>query len=239
MQDRILLLLKESEGNILDDEQLINVLNNSKITSNQIKVILSQSLDLKLSPVLQTRVSEAEETEKSINSTRELYRPAALRGALLYSVISGMATISAMYQYSLAYFMKLFVHCIDSSQDSEQVETRLLNLNTFSTHYLFGNIQKGLFGEHKMIFSFLLCCIICRNQPFDEISEEEWMFFTHGVLELKEVMKPSSLDWISQANWNGINHLHHNFKAFNGLTLSFRKDPKSWQKWYSINPILY
>ena len=33
LQDKILKLLKESEGNILDDEVLIDTLNNSKITS--------------------------------------------------------------------------------------------------------------------------------------------------------------------------------------------------------------
>ena len=38
LEDRILMLLKESEGNILDDEQLIAVLNNSKQTSKTIKV---------------------------------------------------------------------------------------------------------------------------------------------------------------------------------------------------------
>eukprot|EP00210_Caulerpa_lentillifera_P003766 g3598.t1 len=201
LQDRILELLKESEGNILDDEQLIN-----------------------------SRVAEAEETEKSINCTRELYRPAALRGALLYSVISGMAAISAMYQYSLAYFMKLFIHCIEASEQSDQVESRLSYLNNYSTSYLFGNIQKGLFGEHKLILSFLLCCIIYRNAPFDEISEQEWFFFTHGVLDLKDVAKPSSLHWISTEAWNGITYLHRNHKAFNGLTQSFRKDPQIWQK---------
>ena len=42
LEDRILMLLKESEGNILDDEQLIDVLNNSKQTSNTIKVNIKQ-----------------------------------------------------------------------------------------------------------------------------------------------------------------------------------------------------
>lgn len=43
LEDKILKLLKESEGNILDDEQLINVLNNSKLTSEVIHVRLSPS----------------------------------------------------------------------------------------------------------------------------------------------------------------------------------------------------
>ncbi len=38
LEDKILKLLKESEGNILDDEQLIATLNNSKLTSQAIQV---------------------------------------------------------------------------------------------------------------------------------------------------------------------------------------------------------
>ena len=51
LEDKILRLLKEAKGNILDDEQLINTLNNSKQTSGMV----------------QARVKEAEETERSIN----------------------------------------------------------------------------------------------------------------------------------------------------------------------------
>lgn len=58
LEDKILKLLKESQGNILDDELLINTLNNSKLTSGVIK----------------GRVREAEETEKEINASREEYR---------------------------------------------------------------------------------------------------------------------------------------------------------------------
>lgn len=43
LEDKILKLLKEAEGNILDDEQLINVLNNSKLTSEVIHVRASPS----------------------------------------------------------------------------------------------------------------------------------------------------------------------------------------------------
>lgn len=38
VQEKILKLLRESEGNILDDEQLLNTLNNSKRTSAAIQV---------------------------------------------------------------------------------------------------------------------------------------------------------------------------------------------------------
>jgi hypothetical protein len=38
LEDKILKLLRECEGNILDDEQLIATLNNSKLTSAAIQV---------------------------------------------------------------------------------------------------------------------------------------------------------------------------------------------------------
>lgn len=51
LEDKILRLLKEAKGNILDDELLINTLNNSKLTA----------------AMIQNRVRQAEETENNIN----------------------------------------------------------------------------------------------------------------------------------------------------------------------------
>ena len=45
LEDKILKLLKESTGNILDDEQLINTLNHSKLTSSVITVSGAQRCD--------------------------------------------------------------------------------------------------------------------------------------------------------------------------------------------------
>ena len=55
LEDKILKLLAESEGDILDDESLINVLGEAKVTSDDISV----------------KVQEAEKTEKEIDETRE------------------------------------------------------------------------------------------------------------------------------------------------------------------------
>jgi hypothetical protein len=112
-------------GNILDDEQLINTLNNSKLTSGMIS----------------NRVKEAEETERSINETREHYRPTATRGSILYFVMADLALINPMYQFSLAYFTKLFSHCIDSSEKSDDLATRLQTLSAFITEFIFNNVQ--------------------------------------------------------------------------------------------------
>ncbi|CAF4392848.1 unnamed protein product, partial [Rotaria magnacalcarata] len=59
--DKILKMLFESEGNILDNEELVNSLNDSKVTSSAIK----------------RRLEETLKTEANISAAREKYRPAA------------------------------------------------------------------------------------------------------------------------------------------------------------------
>jgi dynein heavy chain len=88
LEAKILKMLSESEGNILDDEDLINTLADSKVTSLAIG----------------ERVAEAEITEAEINATRSNYLSIATRGAIIYFVIADLAGIDPMYQYSLAYY---------------------------------------------------------------------------------------------------------------------------------------
>lgn len=55
------------------------------------------------------KVAEAEATEREIDETRELYRPVALRASLLFFALSDLALVDPMYQYSLAWFITLFI----------------------------------------------------------------------------------------------------------------------------------
>lgn len=73
----------DNAGNILDDEDLIDALSQSKITSKAIN----------------ERLTEAEHTTKEINDTREDYRVVATRGSIIYFVIAGLSNVDPMYQY--------------------------------------------------------------------------------------------------------------------------------------------
>jgi dynein heavy chain len=80
LEDRMLRLLREAGGSLLDDEVLLGTLNNSRSTSAAINV----------------RVAEAQATEASINAARGSYRPAAARASTLYFVVSGLSAIDSM-----------------------------------------------------------------------------------------------------------------------------------------------
>jgi dynein heavy chain len=44
------------------------------------------------------------------------------------AVIHPQAVMDPMYQYSLSYFAKLFNHCVDTAQSSDDLPTRLRTL---------------------------------------------------------------------------------------------------------------
>lgn len=82
IENTILKMLTEStEEQILDEDTLINVLDESKITSTEINA----------------RIADATVVEQTINETRMGYKSVAIRGSILYFVIADMAQINDMY----------------------------------------------------------------------------------------------------------------------------------------------
>ncbi|XP_045894232.1 dynein axonemal heavy chain 6-like [Micropterus dolomieu] len=168
IEDRILKLLFTSEGNILDNEELVQTLQESKVTSETIK----------------HRLEEAEATELMINSARECYRPVATRGSVLYFVIASLSEIDPMYQFSLKYFKQLFNSTIESSEKNSVLEERLQTLLDQILLNSYVNVSRGLFEQHKLIYSFMLCVEIMKQ--CGEISDAEWQHFLRGAAALEK-----------------------------------------------------
>eukprot|EP00794_Sanderia_malayensis_P006878 gene6878-7653_t len=93
IEDKILEVLSSSKGNILEDETAIEVLSSSKILSEEI-----------------TRKQEITSmTETEIDKTRNGYKPVSKHSSILFFTISDLANIEPMYQYSLNWFINLFL----------------------------------------------------------------------------------------------------------------------------------
>ncbi|XP_073833430.1 dynein heavy chain at 16F isoform X2 [Musca autumnalis] len=202
LEDKVLKLLFHSKGNILDDEELVETLNDAKETSL----------------IIATRLVDTEETEKVITATREKYRSLASRGAILYFVIASLADIDPMYQYSLKYFSQVFCSVIRQDHPKMNTEDRIAQLKLDELKALYDNVSRGLFENHKLIYSFLLSQAIERQEG--RVSALEFNFLTRGVVgrgNVREKPKPAHLK-LSQFEWEACLYLEENFVAFEGFT---------------------
>jgi dynein heavy chain len=157
------LLSESTEEQILDEDTLIIVLENSKKTSKEIN----------------ERIAAALIVEEEINNTRNQYRSVAIRGSILYFVIADLAGIDPMYQYSLGYIKRLFNKAIEISKKSNVLEERLDILIDNITRMIFTNVSRGLFEAHKIIFSFLIITSINRNSR--KVKEMHWNLLLRGA----------------------------------------------------------
>lgn len=67
-------------------------------------------------------------TAVDIDQLRDAYRPAARRGAILFFVLSELATINAMYQYSLGAYLDVFQNSLRRSMPDVVLKRRLVNI---------------------------------------------------------------------------------------------------------------
>ena len=130
IEDQILYRLSTSEGNPVDDLELIKVLEASKLKAGEIQVRGGGALPLQLciphqcctnhdvSSLPQAKVMVAEQTEKDINMTRLQYVPVAVRSQILYFCVSDLSSVDPMYQYSLEWFLNIFLMGISNSEKS-------------------------------------------------------------------------------------------------------------------------
>ena len=213
LENKILKLLAEAEGDILADESLITVLAEAKSTSDDIGV----------------KVKEAEKTEKEIDETREKYRPTAYRGSLLFFCVSDLALVDPMYQYSLQWFLTLFEAGLENSPAAEDLEVRCLNINDFFTYSLYKNICRGLFERSKLLFSFTLCIKLMQGD--NRIDPLEWRFLLAGATSNDTNLPNPASDWLVQSSWLDVSDLSK-LKAFEGFDADFTANVAAWRAYF-------
>ncbi|XP_072168572.1 dynein axonemal heavy chain 3-like [Diadema setosum] len=183
IEDKILEVLSSSEGNILEDETAIKVLSSSKTLSEEISA----------------KQEIASVTEKEIDETRNGYHPVAVHSATLFFCISELANIEPMYQYSLTWFINLYVQSIQNSRKSAVLEERIDNLNDHFTDSIYKNVCRSLFEKDKLLFSTILCVGIMSSRG--SVDDSEWRFLLTGGVALDNPFPNPCPDWLTDKAW--------------------------------------
>ena len=140
----------------MDDEELIRVLRETKLTSQDVK----------------TKLKTAEETDKKITIAREEFRPIASRGSVLYFLVVEMSKVNVMYQTSLKQFLQLFDASIKLSEKSLVASERIENVLQKLNREVWQFVQRSLFEKDRFLFTLMMTlkidlhCLVIDHEEF-------------------------------------------------------------------------
>ncbi|RVE70747.1 hypothetical protein OJAV_G00066880 [Oryzias javanicus] len=212
-EDSILETLQSSKGNILEDESAIQILDSAKIMSNEIT----------------KKQQIAEKTELKIAESREGYREVAKHSSILFFSIADLTNIDPMYQYSLIWFVNLYINSIQDSIKSKVLKQRLEYLKDHFTYNLYCNVCRSLFEKDKLLFSFLLCCNLLLAKK--EIEHSDLMFLLTGGVGLQNTVANPDPSWLQDKSWDEICRASE-LPDFQGLKEAFIKNLEDFKLIY-------
>ena len=187
MEENLLEKLNSIEGSIVDDDDLICVLQNTKATS------IDVNKKLQISEVTNTK----------INSAREEYRNVAVRGSILYFLIVEISQINPMYQTSLKQFLTVFDDSVTKSKPDKKIEKRINNILDYLTKSIWSYTLRSLYGKDRFVFTLLMALKVDLNAG--NISYQEFSILLKGgaSLNLKSV-KAKPYKWMLDVTWLNI-----------------------------------
>ncbi|MEJ1273900.1 hypothetical protein NN561_004775 [Cricetulus griseus] len=213
IEDKILEVLSLSEGNILEDETAIKVLSSSKVLSEEI------SEKQKIASV----------TETQIDQTRLGYKPVAIHSATIFFCISDLAHIEPMYQYSLTWFINLYVLSLANSSKSDELDLRIEYIIEHFTLSIYNNVCRSLFEKDKLLFSLLLTIGLLKEKK--AINEEVWYFLLTGGVALDNPFPNPAPEWLSEKSWGEVVRASY-LPKLKGLMEDMVENITEWKKIY-------
>jgi dynein heavy chain len=217
LDKQLLQRLSESSGNLLDDVGLIEVLARTKQTAIEVGI----------------QLKNAEEKRIEISQKRELYRPIATRGSVLYFSITDMTRIQQqagwMYNCSLVQFLEQFDLSVKLAEKSQQTHKRVERIVDVLTYQVYRYMNRGLFERDRLLFKLI---VTLRSQSAS--NQDISMFLRAGEAAVK---KPNRFPkWLPEKAWATVLQLNDYIKVSgNTLIDAIAQNEQSWKRWYESN----
>eukprot|EP00898_Chlorokybus_atmophyticus_P006649 jgi/Chlat1/6986/Chrsp56S00523 len=218
LEDTLLRELSNATGNILDNGELITTLENTKAKAVEIA----------------EKLEKARETAQEIDLVRSRYSPAAKRGAVLFFVMSSLAAINNMYEYSLSAFLQVFKNSLVTSKKDSALEVRLRNIIDALTYDVYNYTCTGLFEVHKLMLSFQMTLKILDAEG--DLNQAHLNFFLKGNLSLEKSERKKVAEWWPEQGWEDFVRLLELGPQFANLyeDVVEKEGLASWHAWYDL-----
>ncbi|XP_076299453.1 dynein axonemal heavy chain 10-like [Lasioglossum baleicum] len=218
LEDSLLLEIASNQGNMLDNLDLVETLENTKSSANEVM----------------RKLYLGEVTGADVNKLRDGYRTVAQRGAILFFVLADMATVNPMYQYSLISYVEVFGFSLKKSLPDPTLQKRLANIITTLTKNVYDYGCTGIFERHKLLFSFQICTRLKLST--EQITQAELDFFIKGSIALEKAAMINPTDWLPATGWLDILKLSKDFPdTFGLLPEQLQQYDEEWQQWYDLD----
>jgi len=231
LDKQLLQRLSASSGNLLDDVELIEVLANTKAKAKEVEL----------------KLKDAAEKKIEINEKRELFRPVATRGSLLYFCIVEMTLVNWMYNTSLNQFLGLFDISIDKSEKAQLPNKRVENIVNYLTYCVYRYCNRGLFERDKRTFVLMIVLKIMVTANKLRSDDVALLLRAGAALDIK-VEKPNPFRWMPDKVWlNALAISRHLFGESGAVTTQgntpfckevpelLLRNEAMWRRWYEEN----
>ena len=228
LEDELLFRLSSSQGDILEDIELIEGLERAKVTANEISA----------------KQVIAKETEIVIANARKAYVPVAVRGALTYFLIDQLWVLDHMYRFSMANFVTIFKKGMDVADQVDEeggeakeaapdgkvdLNARVAKLVDTACYTCFTYCAQGLFERHKLVFACQLCFQV--QQRSGDLNALMFDFLLKGP-KAQGIDNPLA-EWLDDNAWLTC-HALKEFEAFEKLPDDLVGSAKRFREWFEL-----
>ncbi|GAB9467560.1 hypothetical protein Gpo141_00004900 [Globisporangium polare] len=238
LENQLLERLSNAPEDILSDVPLIEGLEKTKLTANEVAIALLKG----------------KEAEKEINLAREVYRPVANEASMMYFLMGQLCKVNHMYRYSLESFMTFFYVAMGTvtrapglglDSASESGTTSSTSVASYSAAFervpilkealrwtLFAMVSRGLFEEHKLLFLTQLVLSLLRRGVIGlntGYNEENARFLLQGP---KVVGLENSIPWLSDSQWQSLQALV-TLEPFERFVADLEESEARFKEWYN------
>ena len=234
LDKQLLERLSNSQGNLLEDTELIEVLANTKAKAKEVE----------------GKLKEADERKIEINEKREQFRPVATRGSIMYFNMTDMTNVvnpitnqssGWMYNCSLLQFLEQFEISVRNSEKCQPTSKRVEKIIHFLTYQVYRYMNRGLYERDKMLFKLLVTLKI-MTVAGQILSGDVSMLLKAGSSLDSKAERPNPFGkWLPDKVWLNVIALSRQpfgpdqIVFFREIQDFMQRNELAWKKWYDEN----